>query len=270
MLFTMFCGAGPRHHLPGRVLPRPRLRLDPAVGGPLLRAVAAESEHDGQLEAHPLAGADRRSRRDVLREMRQRPSRPGCRADSSSAARSAPASACGCSRSPAARSGSCGRTSRAASAARSRSATWRPCHGNPAVQGVTLADGAPSYFPQARTYVQLIDPSARLRRRRRAPTATGDTTNVRTLYQRCPHLGCKPNFCTTNYWFECPCHGSRYDRLGTKVQRARAGAARPRPLRPHRRGRRAHRRHRASPSARCRSRSASPGSSRRVPRTGCI
>ena len=52
----------------------------------------------------------------------------------------------------------------------------------------------------------------------RAPTAEGENTNVRTLYQRCPHLGCKPNFCTTNYWFECPCHGSRYDRLGTKVQ----------------------------------------------------
>ena len=41
---------------------------------------------------------------------------------------------------------------------------------------------------------------------------------MRTLYQRCPHLGCKPNFCTINYWFECPCHGSRYDRLGTKVR----------------------------------------------------
>jgi cytochrome b6-f complex iron-sulfur subunit len=46
----------------------------------------------------------------------------------------------------------------------------------------------------------------------------GLNTNVRTLYQRCPHLGCKPNFCTTNYWFECPCHGSRYDRLGIKIR----------------------------------------------------
>ena len=25
------------------------------------------------------------------------------------------------------------------------------------------------------------------------------------------------NFCETNFWFECACHGSRYDRLGTKV-----------------------------------------------------
>ena len=38
------------------------------------------------------------------------------------------------------------------------------------------------------------------------------------MFQKCPHLGCKPNFCESNYWFECPCHGSRYDRLGVKVQ----------------------------------------------------
>lgn len=86
-----------------------------------------------------------------------------------------------------------------------------------AVQGAVLEDGAPSYFSQARCYVQLIDPT----RGFADGTSTdgeGLNTNVRTLYQRCPHLGCKPNFCTTNYWFECPCHGSRYDRLGTKIQ----------------------------------------------------
>src|SRR3990170_5700373 len=31
--------------------------------------------------------------------------------------------------------------------------------GNPAVQGISLADGAPAYFSQARTYVQMIDPA---------------------------------------------------------------------------------------------------------------
>ena len=46
----------------------------------------------------------------------------------------------------------------------------------------------------------------------------GTATNVRTMWQRCPHLGCKPNFCATNFWFECACHGSRYDRIGTKVK----------------------------------------------------
>jgi cytochrome b6-f complex iron-sulfur subunit len=88
---------------------------------------------------------------------------------------------------------------------------------DPAVQGTSLADGAPAYFSAARTYVQLIDENLGFQEGS-SPDGSGETTNVRTLYQRCPHLGCKPNFCTTNYWFECPCHGSRYDRLGIKVQ----------------------------------------------------
>ena len=88
---------------------------------------------------------------------------------------------------------------------------------NPSVQGATLRDGAPSYFPQARAFVQLINFNLAFQNGE-SSNGEGTTTNVRTLYQRCPHLGCKPNFCTTNYWFECPCHGSRYDRLGTKVE----------------------------------------------------
>ena len=89
--------------------------------------------------------------------------------------------------------------------------------GSPAVQGITLKDGAPAYFSEARAYIQLVDPSLGFQDGDSAD-GSGDTTNVRTLYQRCPHLGCKPNFCDRNYWFECPCHGSRYDRLGIKVQ----------------------------------------------------
>jgi cytochrome b6-f complex iron-sulfur subunit len=87
---------------------------------------------------------------------------------------------------------------------------------NPAVQGITLKDGAPAYFSEARAYIQLVDPSLGFQDGD-SPDGSGETTNVRTLYQRCPHLGCKPNFCESNYWFECPCHGSRYDRLGVKV-----------------------------------------------------
>jgi cytochrome b6-f complex iron-sulfur subunit len=89
---------------------------------------------------------------------------------------------------------------------------------NPDVQDFGLREGAPSYFPQARTFVQLIDPNLGFQNGE-SQDGDGATTNVRTMYQRCPHLGCKPNFCTTNFWFECPCHGSRYDRLGTKVDK---------------------------------------------------
>ena len=56
-------------------------------------------------------------------------------------------------------------------------------------------------------------------------TGDGTALNVRALYQRCPHLGCKPNPCLKNFWFECPCHGSRYDRLGIKAAGAQFGPA---------------------------------------------
>ena len=56
-------------------------------------------------------------------------------------------------------------------------------------------------------------------------TGDGTAVNVRALYQRCPHLGCKPNPCLTSFWLECPCHGSRYDRLGIKAAGVQYGPA---------------------------------------------
>ncbi|MEX2101269.1 MAG: Rieske 2Fe-2S domain-containing protein [Actinomycetota bacterium] len=37
---------------------------------------------------------------------------------------------------------------------------------------------------------------------------------VMPLYQRCVHLGCRVPFCQTSQWFECPCHGSKYNEAG--------------------------------------------------------
>jgi cytochrome b6-f complex iron-sulfur subunit len=88
---------------------------------------------------------------------------------------------------------------------------------SPATQGSSFKDGAPAYFQQARSFVVLVD-ITRGYVSGSNPLGDGAATNVRTLYQRCTHLGCKPNFCVTNFWFECPCHGSRYDRLGIKVK----------------------------------------------------
>jgi cytochrome b6-f complex iron-sulfur subunit len=34
------------------------------------------------------------------------------------------------------------------------------------------------------------------------------------LYQHCPHLGCVVPWCQPSQWFECPCHGSKYNRWG--------------------------------------------------------
>jgi cytochrome b6-f complex iron-sulfur subunit len=38
------------------------------------------------------------------------------------------------------------------------------------------------------------------------------------LYQRCVHLGCKVPFCVASQWFECPCHGSKYNKAGEYKQ----------------------------------------------------
>jgi cytochrome b6-f complex iron-sulfur subunit len=37
---------------------------------------------------------------------------------------------------------------------------------------------------------------------------------IMALYQRCVHLGCRVPFCQESQWFECPCHGSKYNLAG--------------------------------------------------------
>jgi cytochrome b6-f complex iron-sulfur subunit len=37
---------------------------------------------------------------------------------------------------------------------------------------------------------------------------------IMPLYQRCVHLGCRVPFCEQSQWFECPCHGSKYNTAG--------------------------------------------------------
>jgi cytochrome b6-f complex iron-sulfur subunit len=53
------------------------------------------------------------------------------------------------------------------------------------------------------------------------PTAEADyvkegvsTEGIMSLYQRCVHLGCRVPFCDDSKWFECPCHGSKYNGAG--------------------------------------------------------
>jgi cytochrome b6-f complex iron-sulfur subunit len=44
----------------------------------------------------------------------------------------------------------------------------------------------------------------------------GYQAGVVALYQKCVHLGCRVPWCKTSQWFECPCHGSQYNRVGEK------------------------------------------------------
>ena len=81
--------------------------------------------------------------------------------------------------------------------------------------GIPIRDGFPVYVPQAKAFVVVVDP--RIARFLPGVDEHGEgLLNLRALSQRCPHLGCRPNPCIEDYWFHCPCHQSRYDRLGIK------------------------------------------------------
>ena len=77
--------------------------------------------------------------------------------------------------------------------------------------------GFPAYVPAARAFIVIVDPSRQGWSSGRDETGEGSALNVRAMSQRCPHLGCRPNPCVEDFWFRCPCHQSRYDRLGTKA-----------------------------------------------------
>lgn len=77
-------------------------------------------------------------------------------------------------------------------------------------------DGFPAYIQEARAFVIVVDPIVSEFLPGSDPTGEG-ILNVRALSQVCPHLGCRPNPCLEDFWFHCPCHQSRYDRLGIKA-----------------------------------------------------
>lgn len=79
-----------------------------------------------------------------------------------------------------------------------------------------IAEGFPAHVAEAKAYISLIDPSRQAFIPGEDDKGEGTAINVRPLYQRCPHLGCKPNPCLRSFALECPCHASRYDRLGIK------------------------------------------------------
>jgi nitrite reductase/ring-hydroxylating ferredoxin subunit len=90
--------------------------------------------------------------------------------------------------------------------------------------GLPFFDGFPVYVQPARSFVVLVDPSVHTFLPGTDERGEG-ILNVRALSQVCPHLGCRPNPCIEDYWFRCPCHQSRYDRLGIKPSGGSFGPA---------------------------------------------
>jgi cytochrome b6-f complex iron-sulfur subunit len=77
---------------------------------------------------------------------------------------------------------------------------------------------APYYIPEARAYVVEYPPSdlPAAKKVYSAVTYAGMEEGFVALYQRCVHLGCRVPWCQSSQWFECPCHGSKYNRVGEK------------------------------------------------------
>jgi len=76
----------------------------------------------------------------------------------------------------------------------------------------------PIYVPQAKAYLQPYpkDALAAAKKVYAPGIVSGMEQGVTALFQRCPHLGCRVPWCRTSQWFECPCHGSKYNRVGEK------------------------------------------------------
>ena len=76
------------------------------------------------------------------------------------------------------------------------------------------------YVPQARAWVTEYPKEALSKAKavysKQAPVLAGMEDGLIALYQKCPHLGCRVPTCASSQWFECPCHGSQYNRVGEK------------------------------------------------------
>jgi cytochrome b6-f complex iron-sulfur subunit len=76
------------------------------------------------------------------------------------------------------------------------------------------------YVPQARAWITEYPKEALSKARAvyggQSSVMAGIEAGVIALYQKCPHLGCRVPECASSQWFECPCHGSQYNRVGEK------------------------------------------------------
>ena len=77
----------------------------------------------------------------------------------------------------------------------------------------------PFYVPEGRFYVVPYpkDDVSRAKAVYSGGVLTGMEQGVTALYQKCVHLGCRVPWCKSSQWFECPCHGSKYNRVGEKT-----------------------------------------------------
>lgn len=81
------------------------------------------------------------------------------------------------------------------------------------------SEKAPLEYPAGRLYVLAVDMSLPgfedAYGEIVAPVAGND--GLMAIYQKCVHLGCRVPWCQSSQWFECPCHGSKYNKYAEWV-----------------------------------------------------
>jgi cytochrome b6-f complex iron-sulfur subunit len=93
--------------------------------------------------------------------------------------------------------------------------------GSVADANTAIGNKQPFYNATAKTYI-VAYPKADLPKAKKVtaytpPILAGMEAGFVALYQRCVHLGCRVPWCQSSQWFECPCHGSKYNKVGEKV-----------------------------------------------------
>lgn len=86
------------------------------------------------------------------------------------------------------------------------------------ILGQIAANREPVYVAEARTWLSAYpeDAVGKAKEAYTGAVLAGMEQGVVALYQKCPHLGCRVPWCKSSQWFECPCHGSQYNRVGEK------------------------------------------------------
>jgi cytochrome b6-f complex iron-sulfur subunit len=76
----------------------------------------------------------------------------------------------------------------------------------------------PFYNASAKTYIVPYpkEDIAKAKKVYQPSIVKGMEQGYVAIYQKCVHLGCRVPWCETSQWFECPCHGSKYNRVGEK------------------------------------------------------
>lgn len=77
-------------------------------------------------------------------------------------------------------------------------------------------DRAPYEYPAGRMYIVVWDPSVPGAEEQYGAdhAILPDGRGLMALYQKCVHLGCRVPWCQSSQWYECPCHGSKYNKWG--------------------------------------------------------